>query len=168
MHPFADARGFFLESWNRKKFADAGIDADFIQDNHSKSTGKVIRGLHYQDLRAPTAKLVRCTAGKILDVAVDLRVESPTFGRQYTIELSAENKTQLFVPVGFAHGFATLAEVCEVQYKQTGYYVPQAEGGIVWNDPDIDVLWPYKDPVMSDRDKAQPSFAEYRKKPAFK
>src|SRR5262245_55989336 len=85
MHPYADARGFFLESWNRKKFADAGIDADFIQDNHSKSTGRVIRGLHYQDMRAPTAKLVRCTLGKILDVAVDLRVESPTFGRHYTI-----------------------------------------------------------------------------------
>src|SRR5215471_14061493 len=125
---FRDERGFFIESWNKRDFEKVGLQSEFVQDCHSRSMYRVIRGLHYQDLRAPTAKLVRCTVGKILDVAVDLRVESPTFGRYYTIELSAENKTQLFVPVGFAHGFATLAEVCEVQYKQTGYYVPQAEG----------------------------------------
>lgn len=168
MNPAADSRGFFMESWNKKVFADAAIDADFVQDNHSRSTGNVIRGLHYQDLRAPTAKLVRCTVGKILDVVVDIRAESPTFGRHYAIELNAENKTQLFVPVGFAHGFASLSEVCEVQYKQTGYYVPEAEGGIAWNDPDLAISWPHHDPVMSARDKAQQSLREYRKNPAFR
>jgi dTDP-4-dehydrorhamnose 3,5-epimerase len=121
-----DDRGFFVESWNKRDFAAAGIPFDFMQDSHSRSSSRVLRGLHYQDMRAPIVKLVRCTVGKILDVAVDLRVSSPTFGKAYTIELSAENQTQLLVPIGFAHGFATLSEVCEVQYKQSGYYHPEA------------------------------------------
>src|SRR5437016_270371 len=119
-----DERGFFQESWNRKDFANAGLPFDFVQDSHSRSAYRVLRGLHYQDMRAPMAKLVRCTVGKILDVAVDLRIGSPTFGQGFSIELSAENKSQIFVPVGFAHGFATLSDVCEVQYKQTAFYQP--------------------------------------------
>src|SRR5437016_5182954 len=121
---FKDERGFFIESWHKRDFAQAGIPAEFVQDSHSASTYGVLRGLHYQDMRAPMAKLVRCTVGKILDVAVDLRIGSPTFGQGFSIELSAENKSQIFVPVGFAHGFATLSDVCEVQYKQTAFYQP--------------------------------------------
>src|ERR1044072_6405 len=106
---FKDERGFFIESWNKRDFAAAGIHAEFVQDSHSASRYGVLRGLHYQDMRAPTGKLVRCTVGKILDVAVDLRVASPTFGKYYSLELSAENKSMLWVPVGFVHGFATLS-----------------------------------------------------------
>jgi dTDP-4-dehydrorhamnose 3,5-epimerase len=164
---FKDERGFFIESWHKKDFAEAGIPFDFVQDSHSRSSHRVIRGLHYQDMRAPMAKLVRCTIGKILDVAVDLRVSSPTFGRWYTIELSAENKTQLFVPVGFAHGFATISDICEVQYKQTGYYFPEAEGGIVWNDPDLSIPWPFDNPLLSKRDQHQRSLKQYSQQPAF-
>jgi dTDP-4-dehydrorhamnose 3,5-epimerase len=163
-----DDRGFFVESWNKRDFAAAGIPFDFVQDSHSRSSSRVLRGLHYQDMRAPIVKLVRCTVGKILDVAVDLRVSSPTFGKAYTIELSAENQTQLLVPIGFAHGFATLSEVCEVQYKQSGYYHPEAEGGISWNDPDVGIAWPYNNPILSKRDQSQKSLRQYRENPAFK
>src|SRR5437016_5533795 len=144
-----DERGFFLESWNKKVFAEAGITSDFIQDSHSRSSHRVLRGLHYQDMRAPIVKLVRCTLGRVFDVAVDLRVSSSTFGKWFGIELSAENKTQLLVPIGFAHGFLTLSEVCEIQYKQTEYYCPQTEGGITWNDSEVGIKWPLADPVLS-------------------
>jgi dTDP-4-dehydrorhamnose 3,5-epimerase len=164
---FRDERGFFIESWNKRDFAAAGIDLDFVQDSHSRSTYGVLRGLHYQDMRAPMAKLVRCTVGRILDVAVDMRVGSPTFGKWFSIELSAENQTQLLVPVGFAHGFATLSEVCEVQYKQTAFYRPETEGGVAWNDPDIGIEWPLTNPILSRRDQNQMSLREYREKPAF-
>jgi dTDP-4-dehydrorhamnose 3,5-epimerase len=164
---FRDERGFFIESWNKKDFASAGMDFDFVQDSHSRSEYRVLRGLHYQDMRAPMAKLVRCTVGKILDVAVDLRVHSSTFGQWFSIELSAENKTQLLVPVGFAHGFATLSEVCEVQYKQSGFYQPETEGGIIWNDPDVGIQWPFDNPILSKRDQNQALLSQYRKKPAF-
>jgi dTDP-4-dehydrorhamnose 3,5-epimerase len=164
---FKDERGFFMESWHRHDFAAAGIADDFMQDSHSASRFGVLRGLHYQDMRAPIAKLVRCTVGKILDVAVDLRMQSPTFGQWLSVELSAENKKQLYVPIGFAHGFATLSEYCEVQYKQSGVYAPQAEGGLIWNDPDIGIQWPYDNPVLSERDKKQKTLAEYRRSPAF-
>ena len=163
-----DERGFFIESWHKENFAKAGIAFDFVQDSHSRSAHRVLRGLHYQDMRAPLVKLVRCTAGKILDVAVDLRVSSPTFGRYFSIELSAENQTQLLVPVGFAHGFAALSDVCEVQYKQTGFYEPTAEGGIAWNDPDVGVDWPFKDPILSKRDQNQSPLKQYRENPAFR
>jgi len=143
------------------------MDFDFVQDSHSRSEYRVLRGLHYQDMRAPMAKLVRCTVGKILDVAVDLRVHSSTFGQWFSIELSAENKTQLLVPVGFAHGFATLSEVCEVQYKQSGFYQPETEGGIIWNDPDVGIQWPFDNPILSKRDQNQALLSQYRKKPAF-
>jgi dTDP-4-dehydrorhamnose 3,5-epimerase len=164
---FKDERGFFIESWHKKDFVEAGIASEFVQDSHSRSDYRVIRGLHYQDMRAPMAKLVRCTVGKIMDLAVDLRVNSPTFGKWFSIELSAENQTQLFVPIGFAHGFATLSEMCEVQYKQTGYYHPEAEGGILWNDSDLAIPWPFKDPVLSNRDRNQQTLKQYLRQPAF-
>jgi dTDP-4-dehydrorhamnose 3,5-epimerase len=168
VHFFRDDRGFFIESWHQKDFADAGLPFEFVQDSHSRSAYKVLRGLHYQDMRAPMAKLVRCTVGSILDVAVDLRVSSPTFGQSFSIELNSDNKTQLLVPVGFAHGFATLSEVCEVQYKQTAFYQPETEGGIAWNDPDLGIHWPFKDPILSKRDQNQISLKQYRESPAFK
>jgi dTDP-4-dehydrorhamnose 3,5-epimerase len=164
---FKDERGFFMESWNRASFADAGITDDFVQDSHSASGYGVVRGMHYQDISSPMAKLVRCTAGKILDVAIDLRMSSPTFGRAFSIELTAENKTLIYVPVGFAHGFATMSDCCEVQYKQSGFYNPAAEGGIIWNDPEIAIPWPYPNPVLSQKDGRLPTLADYRKKPAF-
>jgi len=165
---FQDERGFFMESWNKRDFAAVGIDADFVQDSHSASRYGVLRGLHYQDMRAPTAKLVRCTVGRILDVAVDLRASSKTFGKSFTIELNDKNKTLLWVPVGFAHGFATVSEYCEVQYKQSDFYNPEAEGGIAWNDPDIGISWPYADPILSKKDQQLKNFADYRKNPAFR
>ena len=164
---FRDERGFFVESWNKRDFAEAGIAFDFVQDSHSRSEHRVIRGLHYQDMRAPVSKLVRCTVGRIFDVAVDLRVGSPTFGRWFGIELTSENHTQLFIPIGFAHGFAALSEVCEVQYKQTGFYAPETEGGIIWNDPDIAIDWPIKNPILSMRDQNQMSLKQYRERPVF-
>ena len=165
---FKDERGFFMESWHKRNFAEAGLDCEFVQESHSSSRFGVLRGMHYQDMRAPMVKLVRCLVGRILDVVVDLRTNSPAFGRWFSIELSAENKTLLYVPVGFAHGFATLADYCEVQYKQTEYYRPETEGGIAWNDPDIGIQWPYADPILSERDRRQMSFKEYRSNPAFK
>jgi dTDP-4-dehydrorhamnose 3,5-epimerase len=164
---FRDERGFFIESWNKRDFAKAGIPFDFVQDSHSRSERGVIRGLHYQDMRAPMAKLVRCTVGRIFDVAVDLRVSSPTFGKWFSIELTSENHIQLFIPVGFAHGFAALSDVCEVQYKQTGFYEPETEGGILWNDPEVAIEWPFKNPHLSKRDQNQMSLKQYRELPAF-
>lgn len=165
---FKDDRGFFIESWHKREFAKAGLSFDFVQDSHSRSQYRVLRGLHYQDMRAPMAKLVRCTVGKVLDVAVDLRMESPTFGQAFSIELTAENHTQLLVPVGFAHGFATMSDVCEIQYKQTGFYQPETEGGVAWNDPDLAIAWPFKDPILSKRDQNQMTVKEYRANPAFR
>jgi dTDP-4-dehydrorhamnose 3,5-epimerase len=167
IYHFEDERGFFIESWNKRDFAAAGVPADFVQDSHSRSTYGVLRGLHYQDMRAPLAKLVRCTLGRIFDVALDLRISSPTFGQAFTLELTAENKTQLFIPIGFAHGFVTLSEVCEVQYKQTGFYEPAYEGGIIWSDPDVRINWPIANPTLSKRDQNQLSLRQYRENPAF-
>jgi dTDP-4-dehydrorhamnose 3,5-epimerase len=165
---FRDERGFFMESWHKQDFAEAGLPQEFVQDSHSRSSYRVLRGLHYQDMRAPMAKLVRCTAGRVFDVAVDLRLSSPTFGKWFGIELTAENKTQLFVPVGFAHGFLTLSDVCEIQYKQTEYYRPSTEGGIAWNDADIAIHWPVADPILSKRDQNQLSLKQYLQNPAFR
>lgn len=162
-----DERGFFIETWNKRDFAAAGLYDEFVQDSHSSSRFGVLRGLHYQDLRAPMAKLVRCTAGRVLDVAVDLRVSSPTFGQSFSVELNIENKLQLYVPVGFAHGFATLSEYGELQYKQTGFYAPDTEGGIAWNDQEVGIRWPYDNPLLSERDRRLKSLAEYRLNPAF-
>jgi dTDP-4-dehydrorhamnose 3,5-epimerase len=165
---FKDERGFFMESWHKRDFAEAGLCFDFVQENHSRSSHGVLRGLHYQDMRAPLVKLLRCTVGSVFDVAVDLRVSSPTFGKWFGIELTAENKKQLLVPIGFAHGFLTLSEVCEIQYKQTEYYEPQTEGGISWNDPDVGITWPLTNPVLSKRDQNQASLKQYLQNPAFR
>jgi dTDP-4-dehydrorhamnose 3,5-epimerase len=165
---FKDDRGFFMESWNQREFEQAGITAKFVQDSHSASVRGVLRGMHYQDMREPMAKLVRCTLGRVLDVAIDLRSSSPTYGKWFSLELTAENKTLLFVPEGFAHGFLTLSDRCEVQYKQTAFYNPAAEGGIVWNDPDVGISWPISNPILSAKDQRQQTFAEYRTRPAFK
>src|SRR5512136_2640965 len=164
---FQDERGFFIESWHKRDFAAAGLDLEFVQEGHSRSVGRVLRGLHYQDMTAPMGKLLRCTVGYIFDVAVDLRVSSPTFGKWFGVELSADNKRQIYVPVGFAHGFATLAEFAEVQYKQTGFYTPSSEGTLSWNDPDVGIQWPIAHPTLSRRDQNGMSLEDYLNKPAF-
>jgi len=163
-----DDRGFFLESYRRDELAVFGIDDEFVQDNHSRSNRGVVRGIHYQNLSAPMAKLVRCSAGRMLDVAVDLRAGAPTFGRWEAVELSAHNFRQLYVPVGFGHAFLALDDGTEIQYKCSGYYAPQAEGAVRWNDPEIGIDWPIRDPVVSVRDSAAPSLAEYARDPAFR
>ena len=151
---FGDARGFFLESYNQRIFREAtGIDANFVQDNHSRSARNVLRGLHYQ-VRQPQGKLVRAVAGEVFDIAVDLRKSSPRFGRWAGIHLSAENKCILWIPAGFAHGFLALSEGAEVLYKATDYYAPEHERSVLWNDPDIGIEWPLAgEPVISEKDK---------------
>lgn len=152
---FADERGFFMESFNAGKFEQAvGRRISFVQDNHSRSQANVLRGLHYQ-IQQPQAKLVRVIVGKIFDVVVDLRRSSPTFGQWVAEELSAENKRQIWIPEGFAHGFLVLSEVAEVEYKTSTYYAPEFERCIAWNDPDLAISWPLKGmPVLSARDRA--------------
>ncbi len=163
-----DARGFFLESYHQQRYVEHGIREVFVQDNHSRSLRGVLRGIHYQDLSAPMSKLVRCAAGSILDVAVDLRVGSPTFGRWVAEELNAENMHQLLVPVGFGHAFLTLSDSADVEYKCGGYYTPSAEGAVAWNDPDLRIEWPEPAPLVSARDARAPSLREYLRQPAFR
>jgi dTDP-4-dehydrorhamnose 3,5-epimerase len=149
---FEDNRGFFLETFHSKRYADAGVPAQkFVQDNHSCSVRGTLRGLHYQ-LRYPQDKLVRALRGEIFDVAVDIRQGSPTFGRWIGVELTAENKRQLFIPAGFAHGFCVLGEIAEIEYKCTEYYVHDDQCGVAWNDPSIGIAWPIENPVLSERD----------------
>jgi dTDP-4-dehydrorhamnose 3,5-epimerase len=163
-----DDRGFFLEAWHARDYEQAGLGVRFLQENHSRSQRGVLRGLHFQDMRAPLDKLVRCTTGQIFDVAVDLRVGSPTFGQWFGAELSAETARQMYVPVGFAHGFQALTDIVEVQYKQTGFYAPETETSIAWNDPDIGVAWPLAAPLLSDRDRDRSvSLHQYLEAPAF-
>lgn len=153
---FSDARGFFLETWNRRKFAEAGIDADFVQDDHSSSVKNTLRGLHYQ-LQNTQGKLVRVNLGTVFDVAVDIRRSSPTFGKWVGEVISAENHRLFWVPPGFAHGFLVLSDVAEFQYKCTDYYNPAAERCIAFNDPDLAIDWPVKDPaqlILSAKDQA--------------
>jgi dTDP-4-dehydrorhamnose 3,5-epimerase len=138
---FGDARGFFMETWNAHAFEKLGIKAQFVQDNHSRSTKNVLRGLHYQ-LRQPQGKLVRVTAGAIWDVAVDLRRGSRSFGRWTGLQLDAETKRMLWIPAGFAHGFLVLSDAAEVQYKATDYYAPEHERTLLWNDPALGIDWP--------------------------
>lgn len=162
---FNDDRGFFVERYSEKKFKEAGLPVNFVQDNFSHSKANVIRGLHYQ--RNPDqAKLVGCTRGRILDVAVDIRKDSKTFGQHFAIELSGENGLMLFVPAGFAHGFAALTEA-DVSYKVDGLYSPAGDGGIIFNDKDININWGVKDPLVSAKDKALQSFANYKNNPVF-
>ncbi len=138
---FGDARGFFMESWNRRAFSELGLDLDFVQDNHSRSARGVLRGLHYQ-LQQTQGKLVRVTSGAVFDVAVDLRQSSPSYGRWFGTELSAENRRMFWVPPGFAHGFLVLSEFADFLYKATDYYAPEHERAILWNDPDLAIDWP--------------------------
>lgn len=154
---FGDNRGFFMESWNKKKMEEAGLFYDFVQDNHSKSTVKgTIRGIHFQKGDKAQAKLVRCVKGAVLDIAVDLRKNSPTFKQWVSVELSAGNKKQLLIPRGFGHGFVTLTDDVEFLYKADNYYVPEADAGIRWNDPDIGVEWGVEYPILSEKDKKNP------------
>lgn len=149
---FGDDRGFFFESFNRRKFLEmTGCDADFVQDNHSRSGKNVLRGLHYQT-RRPQGKMVRVTHGSVFDVAVDIRKSSATFGKWVGEILSAENKRQLWIPAGFAHGFAVLSESAEFLYKTTDFYDPQHERCIRWNDPSLDIEWPVDSPNLSTKD----------------
>lgn len=151
---FSDNRGFFMESWNKKKMEEFGLYYDFVQDNHSKSTVKgTLRGIHFQKGDKAQAKLVRCVKGAVLDVAVDLRKNSPTFKQWVGVELSAENKKQLLIPRGFGHGFVTLTDDVEFLYKADNYYAPEADAGIRWNDPDIGVDWGVEKPILSEKDK---------------
>lgn len=158
---FEDRRGFFMESWSRKTMEEAGLHYDFVQDNHSLSTGKgTLRGIHFQKGDKSQAKLVRCVRGAVLDVAVDLRHDSPTY-RQWTgVELSEENKKQFLIPRGFGHGFVTLTDEVEFLYKADNVYAPEADGGIRWNDPDIGVEWNITDPILSDKDQKNPFLKE--------
>lgn len=158
---FGDNRGFFMESWNKKKMEEAGLFYDFVQDNHSKSTVKgTLRGIHFQKGDKAQAKLVRCVKGAVLDVAVDLRKNSPTFKQWVGVELSAENKKQLLIPRGFGHGFLTLTDDVEFLYKADNYYAPEAEAGIRWNDPDISVEWGVEEPLLSEKDKTNSFFRD--------
>ena len=153
---FEDGRGFFFESWQKRRFAEAGIDADFVQDNHSRSVANTLRGLHYQ-VEQTQGKLVQVTSGTVFDVAVDLRRSAPTFGRWVGVELSGENHHQLWVPPGFAHGFLVLTAMAEFSYKCTDYYAPAHERSIRWDDPDIGIRWPLPEgvsPVLSRKDAA--------------
>ncbi len=150
---FGDSRGFFLESYHHQRYAEAGIDAVFVQDNHSRSSHGVLRGLHYQ-VRHPQGKLVSVVAGEVFDVAVDIRSGSPHFGKWFGCVLSAENHRQLWVPPGFAHGFCTLSETADFLYKCTDYYHPEDEGGVLWNDPDLAIAWPVASPALSAKDQS--------------
>ena len=151
---FGDERGFFFESFNRCQFAElVGRDVHFVQDNHSRSAKGVLRGLHYQ-IQKPQGKLVRVVQGVVFDVAVDIRKSSPTFGQHVAVELSAENKRQLWIPEGFAHGFVVISETAEFLYKTTGYYAPEYERCIAWNDPAIGIQWPIQGkPALSAKDR---------------
>ncbi len=152
---FGDARGFFFESYNQRRFEElTGVTARFVQDNHSRSARGVLRGLHYQ-IRQPQGKLVRVVAGEIFDVCVDLRRSSPTFGQSVSVLLSVDNHRQLWVPPGFAHGFVVTSESADVVYKTTDYYAPEHERSLLWNDPALSIRWPLQaEPTLSAKDRA--------------
>ncbi len=154
-----DERGFLVESFRAERWAELGVDCEFVQDNHSRSTRGILRGLHFQTSPGQ-AKLVRCVRGSIWDVAVDLRRDSPAYGKWEGHELSDSNHRQLFVPVGFAHGFCVLSDLADVSYKLSSYYDPATEAGIAWDDPDIAIEWPVPDPQTSERDRSAPRLAE--------
>lgn len=158
---FGDERGFFYESFNQKVWREVtGLQTTFVQDNHSRSMRNVLRGLHYQ-IQQPQGKLVRVVFGKVFDVAVDIRIGSPTLGRWVGTELSAENKRMLWIPEGFAHGFLVLSEFAEVFYKTTDYWAPRHERTIIWNDPDLAIAWPlHTQPILSDKDSKGLTFQE--------
>ena len=156
-----DERGFFFESWQKNKFTKAGIDQEFVQDNHSRSSKDVLRGLHYQ-IRQPQGKLIRAIVGEVFDVAVDLRRSSPSFGKWVSANLSSENFNMLWIPPGFAHGFLVLSDVAEFVYKATDFYAPQYERCILWNDRDLGIDWPISghEPILSEKDSKGKLFRE--------
>jgi len=157
---FGDARGFFLETYNKERYTDAGFpDVEFVQDNHSKSSKGVLRGLHFQ-LEHPQGKLVQVATGSVFDVVVDIRVGSPTFGQWYGCELNEDNHHQLWVPPKFAHGFCVLSETADFIYKCTDYYRPEDEGGLLWDDVAVGIDWPLGSPLLSDKDKAYSCLAD--------
>ncbi|MFS2224589.1 dTDP-4-dehydrorhamnose 3,5-epimerase [Pantoea sp. B65] len=155
---FGDERGYFFESFHKEKYAALGIDLEFVQDNRSSSTKGVLRGLHFQK-NYPQGKLMMVTSGEVLDVAVDLRKNSETFGQFETVVLSGENKLQFYIPPGFAHGFMVLSDTAEFQYKCTDFYHPEDEGGIIWNDAELNIPWPDDAVTLSEKDKKLPGFA---------
>jgi dTDP-4-dehydrorhamnose 3,5-epimerase len=157
---FGDQRGFFLETFQAKRYRElAGIGLDFVQDNHSRSRQGVLRGLHFQK-QHPQGKLVRVVRGAVFDVAVDVRPDSPTFGKWAGVELTEDNHRQFWVPPGLAHGFVVLSEVADFEYKCTDYYDPTDEGCLLWNDPDIGIAWPVSEPLLSDKDRLGKTFKE--------
>ena len=160
---FVDARGYFVETYNEKRYREAGIDAQFVQDNQSCSSYGVVRGLHFQRPPYTQAKLVCCTVGRVLDIAVDLRKNSPTFGQWHSVELSAENHLQFFIPKGFAHGFSVLSETAVFAYKCDNLYHPEADGGILLSDPDLAIDWqvPEELRILSDKDKKHPMLKDF-------
>lgn len=162
---YGDSRGYFFESFNKRRFEEqTGISVDFVQDNESRSTYGVVRGLHFQRPPHAQAKLVRVVSGRVQDVAVDLREGSPTYGRHVAVELSGENHRQVFIPKGFAHGFSVLSEDAVFQYKCDDYYAPETEGAVAWDDPDIAIDWriPADDMILSEKDKKHPRLSELK------
>jgi dTDP-4-dehydrorhamnose 3,5-epimerase len=153
---FGDERGFFVECYQEPRYRDAGIELPFVQDNHSRSQYGVLRGLHFQRNR-PQGKLVRVTRGAVYDVAVDIDPESPTCGEYVGVELTADNHLQLWIPPGYAHGFCVLSDIADFQYKCTDLYFPEEEGGLIWNDPDVNIPWPVETPKLSEKDLRNPS-----------
>ncbi|MFA7160387.1 MAG: dTDP-4-dehydrorhamnose 3,5-epimerase [Kiritimatiellia bacterium] len=156
---FGDNRGFFMETFRRDLFCEHGITDDFVQWNHSLSVKNTLRGLHYQ-AEKPQGKLVRVVRGEVFDVAVDVRSGSPTYGRWVAEKLSAENRKMLFVPAGFAHGFCVMSDTAEFIYACTDYYHPRGERGIIWDDPDLNIAWPVREPILSGKDKLYPRFRD--------
>jgi dTDP-4-dehydrorhamnose 3,5-epimerase len=159
---FGDHRGFFMETFQKSRYKEAGITLDFVQDNHSRSTKGVLRGLHFQKTK-PQGKLVRVVQGEVFDVAVDIRKNSPTYGQWEGVLLTEENKRQFYVPPGFAHGFVVLSDTADFEYKCTDYYDPTDEGSLLWNDPDLAIDWPIKDVQLSEKDKNAPSLVDFSK-----
>ena len=158
---FGDARGWFMETWSARKFQAAGLTMEFVQDNQSYSAQRgTLRGLHYQTAPFAQAKLVRCTRGKLLDVAVDIREDSETFKEWVAVELTAENKKQLLIPRGFAHGFLTLTDDVEIQYKADNFYAPDCDGNIRWDDPEIKIDWPFAPTILADKDAKAPTLRQ--------
>ncbi|WP_350978638.1 dTDP-4-dehydrorhamnose 3,5-epimerase [Shewanella sp. AC34-MNA-CIBAN-0136] len=160
---FGDDRGFFYETFQAERYKAAGIDADFVQDNRSRSSQGVLRGLHFQKTK-PQGKLVTVTDGEVFDVAVDLRPGSETFGQHEAIILTGQNKLQFYVPPGFAHGFCVLSDTADFQYKCTDYYDPSDESGLLWNDPSLQIQWPLSKPLLSDKDSIQPTLEAIKDK----
>jgi len=160
---FGDTRGFFKETYQAQRYRDAGIEYEFVQDNHSRSQKGVLRGLHFQ-ITKPQGKLVSCSQGAVFDVAVDVDPASVTFGQYVGIELTEDNHRQFWVPPGYAHGFCVLTDTADFQYKCTDYYDPSDEGGLIWNDPDVAIEWPIEQPLLSDKDAKLPTLEELANK----